>query len=159
MASTAYSVSDSQKAHNVTRFPVKDINNGKNENYDHDNYNNNNYRVRARTRETDAVFQDAFQHVRDAYADVFGREIPRFVYNEMLDMMDELSIKADMIVAVIEYTACAPRPSWAYARAVLYRCCMQKGIVTGSGFRRDLRGRGRDQNPNQAMREEDEDIF
>lgn len=158
MTSTAYCGTDPQQAHNVTRFPVKDINNDRIENDDHD-HDNNYYRVRARTRERDSLFQDSFRYVRDAYADVFGREIPRFVYNEMLDMMDELEIKADMIVAVIEYTACAPRPSWAYARAVLYRCRMQKGIVTGSGFRADLRGRGRDQNPNQTMREEDEEIY
>ena len=100
------------------------------------NNNNNNYNnhVRARVRE--------IEQIHDAYEDVLGRSMPRFVEREVLGMIAD-GVEPSMIRDVIEYTACAPRPSWAYARAVIYRN-HEKGISSSGAFARSLAERGRD---------------
>lgn len=144
MASTAYGVDQLQEPQKVAYFPSKMKNIDQNDHDDHDynNNNNNNYRVRARTRERDVLFEERMQAVKDAYLDVFGREMPRFVLREIEDMTSE-QIELHMIRAVIEYTACAPRPSWNYARTVIYRN-RAIGICTERAFREKLYNRGRE---------------
>ena len=143
MASTAYSADQLQETQKVAYFPSKMKNIDQNDHDDHDDYNNNNNnRVRARTRERDYIFERRMQAVKDAFLDVFGREMPRFVLREIEDMTTE-QIELPMIRAVIEYTACAPRPSWNYARTVIYRN-RAIGICTEREFREKLYNRGRE---------------
>ena len=125
MATTASS------APNVSPFPM--LNNRHTEtNHDHDN-NNNHVRAHAYARE--------WQKILDAYEDVMGRPMPRFVQRECEGFIAN-GIAPDMISAVLEYTACAPRPSWAYARTVLYRS-EEKGMHTAADFMNGLAARGR----------------
>lgn len=135
MASTAYSATQLQETQNVTYFPSQTgIYSSNTANHDHD-YNNN---TRARARE--------MLEIDEAYEDVLGRKMPKFVANEVLGFLAE-GVEPSLIRTVIEYTACAPRPSWAYARAVLYRS-IEKGITTAGAFAYSLAARGRDGDAN-----------
>lgn len=116
---------------NVTPFPMLN-NNQSRENHDYD-YNNNHARARAYARE--------WQKILDAYEDVLGRPMPKFVQRECEGFINQ-GMEPAMIKDVLEYTACAPRPSWAYARTVLYRS-EEKGIRTAAGFQDSLATRGR----------------
>lgn len=122
MATTASSVT------NVSPFPM--LNNNQHE---QNNYNNNNNNNHACAR--------AWGAVHDAYEDVMGRPMPRFVQTEVEGMLRH-GVALDMIKAVIEYTACAPRPSWAYARTVIIRN-EERGITTAADFFASLGLRGR----------------
>lgn len=67
-----------------------------------------------------------------AYEDAFSRHMPRAVAIEMLRMMQH-GAAPELIVAVLDYSTGAPRPSWAYARAVLQRQ-MAMGTRTAADF-------------------------
>ena len=125
MATTASS------APNVIPLPMLN-NNQSGTNHDHDN-NNNHVRARAYARE--------WQKILDAYEDVMERPMPRFVQRECEGFINS-GIQPDMIIAILEYTACAPRPSWAYARTVLYRS-EEKGMHSAVDFLNGLAMRGR----------------
>lgn len=129
MATTASCTQIPQNTTNVVTFPEK-YNDQLEPNHDHDN-NNNHACARAR----------AWREVLDAYEDVMGRPMPRFVQSEC-EGFERSGVQLDMIKAVIEYTACAPRPSWAYARTVLYRS-EERGIRTAADFMTSLGMRGR----------------
>ena len=153
MTSTAYSVQQSVDTPNVTRFPSMVNNNHQNDHdHDHDDDNNNNIAC-ARAYARRAQYERENQEAKEAYLDVFGRPMPRYVEKECQDMIDDLEIRWSLIREVIEYTACAPRPSWAYARAGIYRT-RQQGIIDDAGFRKSLRKRGRDENPYAEERDE-----
>lgn len=66
------------------------------------------------------------------FEDVFCRHMPQIVAAEISDLMAK-GASLDLICAVIRYTAGAPRPSWAYARAVLRRQ-MDMGTRTAADF-------------------------
>ena len=66
------------------------------------------------------------------YQDVMGRPMPDIVRNEIAAMIKS-GINRSMIAALIQYTADAPRPSWAYARAVIQRN-VAKGINNWADF-------------------------
>ena len=55
-----------------------------------------------------------------AYEATYGRKMPPVIRSQIRDLMAQGAMP-DLIAAVIEYSAAAPRPSWAYARAVLVR--------------------------------------
>ena len=144
MAITASSITNTDSP-NVTQFPARDRQNTLPDNVypisdtDHDNNNYNN-RVRARARE--------MLKIHETYQDVLGRPMPRFVEQEVLGMIAS-GIEPAMIKDVLEYTACAPRPSWAYARTVILRN-EEKGVTTALAFSQSLGYRGRagdDRNP------------
>lgn len=118
-------------APNVSPFPMLN-NNQSGNNHDHDN-NNNHVRARAYARE--------WQKILDAYEDVIGRPMPKFVQREAEGFIAS-GVQPDMIVAILEYTACAPRPSWAYARTVLYRS-EERGMRSAADFMISLANRGR----------------
>ncbi len=88
--------------------------------------------IHARAREGDA----ALAMLAEVYADVLGRPMPRFVAAELAERM-QAGAQPDMLAAVLEYTGGAPRPSWAYARAVIDRQ-MGQGVLTASAFRRGV---------------------
>ena len=66
------------------------------------------------------------------YEDVFCRHMPGIVAMEIMAMM-AAGAGADLVAEIIRYTAGAPRPSWAYARAVLRRQ-MAMGTRTAEDF-------------------------
>ena len=119
-----------------------------------DDNNNNTTHARARTREENAGYTASEDRARAAryiakvkqedwlnscgddlkeiYADVLGRDMPQVHQREIAGMLAE-GIDRTLIGAVLAYTADAPRPSWAYARAVIYRN-YAKGINSGLDF-------------------------
>ena len=118
MTTTASSVS------NVTPFPMLECNNLEtNNNNNNYNYNNN---TRARVCAAVATAEEAAEHTimhgdfGQTYMDAIGRPMPNVVRRE-IDEMTRRGIDSTLIHAVLEYTAGAPRPSWAYARAVILR--------------------------------------
>lgn len=89
------------------------------------NTDNNYYYTHAHARE--------LAEVAEMYQDTMGRPLPRYTATEVLELIQS-GIQADMICAVLAYTAGAPRPSWAYARAVIERQAAQ-GARTAADFR------------------------
>lgn len=144
MATTASSTPNTDSP-NVTRFPSRATyssslpkeNNPSLSGTNHDHDNNNNYRAQARA----CAYAREMTRMDDAYLDVLGRAMPAFVKREIEFLMGR-GVTPGMVCAVIEYTACAPRPSWAYARTVLYRN-MEKGILSEPDFMMSLDQRGR----------------
>lgn len=134
MAITASSVRNLDD-HNVTSFP-NNVKPYSDTNHDDDDDYNNHARARA------YAYERARREIDEVYLDVFNRSLPAFVRREVEWFLGR-GMQPQMIRCVIEYTACAPRPSWAYARAVLYRS-MDKHIMTEDEFNRNLESRGRD---------------
>ena len=159
MASTGYWGIETQKAQeaepsrararatNVSPFPQRVINGLSN----HDNHDNHDddagARVYARTcARAGARVETAGglpEELFALYEDVFCRHMPGIVAMEIMAMM-AAGAGADLVAEIIRYTAGAPRPSWAYARAVLRRQ-MAMGTRTAEDFtareaERDERG-------------------
>lgn len=148
MASTGYWGIETQKAQeaepsrararatNVSPFP-KRVRNGLS---DHDNHDNHDHdagaRVYARTcARAGARVETAGglpEELFALYEDVFCRHMPGIVAMEIMAMM-AAGAGADLVAEIIRYTAGAPRPSWAYARAVLRRQ-MAMGTRTAEDF-------------------------
>ena len=144
MASTGYSAAELQKTQNVTPFPSKRVElDQTTTNYDHDDHDNNNYNNNhARAREEKykkALLEQSIRDIGESFEDVFGRPMPRAIENEVRRMIDS-GIDSTLITEVINYTAGAPRPSWAYARAVIMRN-YQKGVNSWMEFSATLRDR------------------
>lgn len=150
MASTGYWGIETQKAQeaepsrararatNVSPFPQRVIN-GLSD-HDHDNHDNHDHdagaRVYARTcARAGARVETAGglpEELFALYEDVFCRHMPGIVVMEIMAMM-AAGAGADLVAEIIRYTAGAPRPSWAYARAVLRRQ-MAMGTRTAEDF-------------------------
>ena len=146
MASTGYWGIETQKAQeaepsrararatNVSPFPQRVINGLSN----HDNHDNHDAgaRVYARTcARAGARVETAGglpEELFALYEDVFCRHMPGIVAMEIMAMM-AAGAGADLVAEIIRYTAGAPRPSWAYARAVLRRQ-MAMGTRTAEDF-------------------------
>lgn len=148
MASTGYWGIETQKAQeaepsrararatNVSPFPQRVINGLS----DHDNHDNHDHdagaRVYARTcARAGARVETAGglpEELFALYEDVFCRHMPGIVAMEIMAMM-AAGAGADLVAEIIRYTAGAPRPSWAYARAVLRRQ-MAMGTRTAEDF-------------------------
>lgn len=148
MASTGYCGIETQKAQeaepsrararatNVSPFTQRVINGQS----DHDNHDNHDHdagaRVYARTcARAGARVETAGglpEELFALYEDVFCRHMPGIVAMEIMAMM-AAGAGADLVAEIIRYTAGAPRPSWAYARAVLRRQ-MAMGTRTAEDF-------------------------
>ena len=128
MATTAYSAQE-----NAYTLPdnVTPIYQGR-----YNNNNNNNTRARMKTAMENA--QAAYTQVAvhgdfgQTYLDSIGRPMPGVVRREIQEMQQR-GVSSSLIHAVLEYTAAAPRPSWAYARAVILRN-YAKGINDDTDF-------------------------
>lgn len=113
----------------------------RNHNNNHYDYNNN---TRARVKlAVDAEIAAASQiamhgDFAQIYEDSIGRSMPRIVGREISEMMEH-GVSSTLICAVLEYTAGAPRPSWAYARAVILRN-FAKGINSEDDFNESIGG-------------------
>lgn len=121
------------RATNVTPFP-KRVKNGLSD-HDHDNHDHDaGARVYARGCARACAREDAgqMQEIAELYEDVFCRHMPGIVAMEIMAMM-AAGAGADLVAEIIRYTAGAPRPSWAYARAVLRRQ-MAMGTRTAADF-------------------------
>lgn len=94
------------------------------------NQNNNYYYIRVRAREQ---IPPEMAEICEMYQDVFDRPMARYYQKQALEYLAS-GIQADMICAVIAYTGGAPRPSWAYASAVIERQAAQ-GARTAADFR------------------------
>lgn len=121
---------------------VMQFNQNRNYNYNNNNYNNNNTRARVE-RVLESEKQSALQSVMHGnfaqiYEDSIGRPMPRIVEREISEMLQH-GISSGLIGAVLEYTASAPRPSWAYARTVIMRN-FAKGINDEEEFNESIGG-------------------
>lgn len=140
MATTASGISTATpiqySTDNVMQFNQKHNNNYNN------NYNNNNTRARVKNA-IDTEMQSQSQKIRhgdfaQTYEDSIGRPMPRLVEREIAEMMEH-GVDSGLICAVLEYTAAAPRPSWAYARTVILRN-YAKGINDEEAFTDSIGG-------------------
>lgn len=81
-------------------------------------YNNN------KPEESNSLSQDYNYYykaqIEEAYTAIYGRKMPPVIRSQIRSLMAQGAMP-DLIAAVIEYSAAAPRPSWAYARTVLER--------------------------------------
>ena len=101
----------------------------------YNNYYNNNYLVDGISPKQDnnARAQDpGWLAIEGAYFATYGRAIAPVVRTQMQAMLEQ-GAAPDLLAAVIEYSAAAPRPSWAYARTVIQRQ-MQQGTRTAAEF-------------------------
>ena len=92
---------------------------------------NNYYYTRVRARGNTNL---GMEMVIEMYQDTLGRPMPRYTQMEVQQLM-ESGVQPDMVCAVLAYTAGAPRPSWAYARAVL-----DKQVAMGARTAADFQG-------------------
>lgn len=74
-------------------------------------YNNNN---------SEECISSQDYYYNKAYEATYGRKMPPIIRSQIGELMAQGAMP-DLIAAVIEYSAGAPRPSWAYARTVLVR--------------------------------------
>lgn len=70
--------------------------------------------------------------IEGAYYATIGYSMTQAIRNQIAAIMEQ-GAAPDLIAAVLEYTAAAPRPSWAYARTVLRRQ-MDMGTRTAAEF-------------------------
>lgn len=133
MAITASSIPNTNSP-NVTRFPERlRTHLTAHDDHNHDYNNNNNIAcARAREEETRHNHEIKYGDFSQAYSDALSRPMPKFVEREINGMIEK-GIASSLILAVIEYTAAAPQPSWAYARAVILRN-WQRGINSDEDF-------------------------
>ena len=82
-------------------------------------------------------YEMAMRWLASYYRDNFERRIPSSVEIEVSELL-RAGMERELIEAAIDEAMAAPRPSWAYARAVLARC-WRDGIRTVEAFRRGKR--------------------
>lgn len=82
--------------------------------------------ARARAREADMAI------IRDYYRDTFGLRCPPVAERD-IDRFLDAGITAEVVKICIDEAALAPRPSWAYARAILRRL-MNEGVRTAQEY-------------------------
>ena len=83
--------------------------------------------ARARTREA-ALLHGQYVDCCEYYTESFRRAIPHVVQREIAERIRD-GMSADVIRLAMDETQTAPRPSWAYCRAILRRCDLE-GIRT-----------------------------
>lgn len=93
-------------------------------------------RVRAYAREDGAIqlhhLDGELDQLAAYYRDTFGSYCPACARREMEEALDR-GIFPDVIMICLDEAAAAPRPSWAYARAILRRC-IAEGIHTAEDY-------------------------
>ena len=143
---------------NITAFPEREIKTLSHDHDDYDNYDDHDTGARGYARtcaracvaaqiaaqstpqstpQADARARASIEAVLPAelavlYEDVFSRHMPAVVAREIMAIM-AAGASADLVAEVLRYTAGAPRPSWAYSRAVLRRQ-MAMGTRTAEEF-------------------------
>ena len=94
------------------------------------------------TTTTTTTTEEALELIAEAYMDSVGRRMPGIAREECMGFMDARMAPAVILLALDE-TAAAPRPSWAYCRAIL-SACAREGIRTAEDYRaRNARWSGR----------------
>lgn len=87
-------------------------------------------RARARVREEDAAARVWEADIAAYYQSTFGAALPPVAKRD-IDAAMEAGIEPPVIMICIDEAALAPRPSWAYARAILRKlvsegCCTEE---------------------------------
>lgn len=94
------------------------------------------------TATTTTTTEEALELIAEAYMDSVGRRMPGIAREECMGFMDARMAPAVILLALDE-TAAAPRPSWAYCRAIL-NACAREGVRTAEDYRaRNARWSGR----------------
>ena len=121
---------------------VMEFKQNRNYNNYNNNYNNNNTRARVEHAINTEVYANNQRIMHGDFAQIYedsvGRPMPRIVEREISEMLQH-GISSGLIGAVLEYTASAPRPSWAYARTVIMRN-FAKGINDEEEFNESIGG-------------------
>ena len=108
----------------------------------YNNYNNNNSRMyvsQSLNNNSVPAREQAgpeWLTIEGAYYAAIGYSMTQAIRNQIAALMEQ-GAAPDLIAAVLEYTAEAPRPSWAYARAVLRRQ-MDTGTRTAEDFQQSV---------------------
>lgn len=77
----------------------------------------------------------AREEVEQYYCDTFGAPIMPPVAVRMIDYALERGMNPDVIMTAMDEAAQAPRPSWAYARAIIQRL-LAEGVLTPEAYGR-----------------------
>lgn len=108
----------------------------------YNNYNNNNSRMYvSQSLNNNSVpareqASPEWLAIEGAYYAAIGYSMTQAIRNQIAALMEQ-GAAPDLIAAVLEYTAEAPRPSWAYARTVLRRQ-MDTGTRTAEDFQQSV---------------------
>lgn len=119
-------------------------------------------RACARTREAEAtanMLRGQYVDCCQYYTEAFRRAVPVVVQRDIAEHIRD-GMTADVIRAAMDETQAAPRPSWAYCRAILRRCDLE-GIKTMQQWQESKRQREQRRNPalDYQQREYTEDMF
>ncbi len=103
-------------------------------------------RARARAREaTPEVKAGWYKDCCLYYADSFRREPAPGIRREIAEAIRG-GMTGECLMAIMDETMSAPRPSWAYCRAIMARCAAD-GIETLEDWNRDRQQRSQSRNP------------
>lgn len=78
-----------------------------------------------------AAYQEAISYYEQSTGNYAGPTLHRDIRDAVMQ-----GCSADVIIACMQEAEAAPRPSWAYARAILRRC-LASGILTAEDWQRD----------------------
>ena len=87
-------------------------------------------RARAYAREANEIF---VEEVADYYCETFGAPVMPPVAKRQCILALEQGLDASLVYTAIDEAALAPRPSWAYAAAILRRLCAE-GCFTAAAY-------------------------
>ena len=82
-----------------------------------------------------AAYQEAISYYEQSTGNYAGPTLHRDIRDAVMQ-----GCSADVIIACMQEAEAAPRPSWAYARAILRRC-LASGIMTAEDWQRDRQRR------------------
>ena len=77
--------------------------------------------------------RDALELIEEVYLDCIGRRMPGIAREETVGFLNE-GMSPAVIMLALDETAGAPRPSWAYCRAILAGC-LRDGAKTAEDYR------------------------
>lgn len=101
-------------------------------------------------------YETSLKEVEKAYHDCFCGTMPQPIRNQVLGWIHG-GVQADLITAILEYTVCtAPRPSWAYAAAVM-RAQLLRGYTVAEQFTSDCREHQAERRAARALKEREGD--
>ena len=72
------------------------------------------------TRTTTSTTNSTRERLFEAYKDCLGVDPPRFVASQIIDWA--AVVGEEIILYALQEAACAPRPSWRYALAIIRSC-------------------------------------
>ena len=94
-------------------------------------------RARAREAERQWLSEEDEKAIARYWKQVIGTNLPPAAHEDLV-ICAGVHMEHELIVEVIDQTASAPRPSWAYAHAIFNRLCCN-AILTLDEYREDQR--------------------